>query len=1273
MRLKTLSPKQALNKAYQRQKPFRNEFNIFKDNLLKLLNELNPKESEEHNKNYVAKFFQNSFYSGNLVNTSGKIDLAIYLGKDAKSKVGVIGEVKAPSEKNDMPVKDNLNVKAMHQVMLYYLRERIEEKNDDIKNIFITNGYEWFIFDAKLFEKLFHKNNELVKRYKSWAADKKVSSNTDHFYKEIASDFLNNLDAEIEFVHFDLRKYEKELKSKSGDERKLISLYKIFSKPFLLKEQFTNDSNSLDKSFYNELLYIIGLEEVKEGSKKLIRRKGEEKREPGSIIENTIEKLKSKDTLAYFEDAEKFGENNEEKLFNIALQLNITWINRILFLKLLEAQLVNYHQGNTDYKFLDTKVIAEYDDLDELFHEVLARKLDERSGTVREKFKKIPYLNSSLFERSELERNTISIDSLKDRFKIKVHPSTVLKDEKDNRFKGELSTLKYLLKFLDAYDFSTESTGEEIQEEGKSLINASVLGLIFEKINGYKEGSFFTPGFITMYMSRETLRRAVVQKFNDALKSSYKDFDELKSELDRTKEGREKANEIINSLKVCDPAVGSGHFLVSVLNEIITIKSELGLLCYRDGSRVQNYSVEIENDELIITDVETEDIFKYHLNQKGNVIDELQKMQETIFHEKQTIIENCLFGVDINPNSVNICRLRLWIELLKHSYYTKKSGYRELETLPNIDINIKQGNSLISRFDLGDQVFRKGDRTSLELYKINVKLYKNADDRDKRRELKDSIDRIRERIKGIYVDPLSEEKKKLRNMQKELDDLSTQINSFEDEKLEEKKEKLEKKIDILEKKINQQEKENELIYRDAFEWRFEFPEVLDEEGNFEGFDVVIGNPPYIGFQELHNKEYYNPNYKVATGKYDIYVLFIELLTKISQGKSHNCLILPHKYLVADFGSGIRQLLSKLKFTNTVIHFGDEMVFEDATTYTCLTFFSFGNKEINYARVSPKELQLNNKFSFISIKYELLDGKSWILTSPKVSSILNKITNSGASVTKIFKGIYQGIVSGDNDAFYLYNCIEKDDGHLYGYSKLLKTKIKIEREICKPLLNGKNMDKWSNEFDMTYIIYPYYYQEGKTQLYSEKKIQDSFPLLYTYFKNNKERLSKRGSIKMKYKNWFALWNPRDIANMTVPKIMTPDVCFGTKMSIDANGTYFHNDTSYSLIKLDNIEVDYSFLLGVLNSTLIWFFLTQTGNVIRGGYFRFKTNYLEPISIPIHNKKVAIKVSQLVDQILTAKKDNPKADTSALEREIDELVYKLYGLTEEEIRIVEGSVG
>jgi len=146
--------------------------------------------------------------------------------------------------------------------------------------------------------------------------------------------------------------------------------------------------------------------------------------------------------------------------------------------------------------------------------------------------------------------------------------------------------------------------------------------------------------------------------------------------------------------------VGSGHFLVSALNEIIAVKSELDILCYRNGNRIRNYTVDIVNDEIIITDKETEEIFEYRLNEKGRPVDYLQEIQGAMFHEKETIIENCLFGVDINPNSVNICRLRLWIELLKNSYYTKESGYTTLETLPNIDINIKCGNSWLAVFRL---------------------------------------------------------------------------------------------------------------------------------------------------------------------------------------------------------------------------------------------------------------------------------------------------------------------------------------------------------------------------------------------------------------------------------------------------------------------------------------------------------------------------------------------------------------------------------------------
>ena len=176
-------------------------------------------------------------------------------------------------------------------------------------------------------------------------------------------------------------------------------------------------------------------------------------------------------------------------------------------------------------------------------------------------------------------------------------------------------------------------------------------------------------------------------------------------------------------LHLCDPAVGSGHFLVSSLNEIIAIKCELGILADATGERFRDIEITIENDELTVFDTERSEFFKYRITNGTPASKEAQRLQKTLFHEKQTLIENCLFGVDINPNSVKICRLRLWIELLKNAYYKEiqkpapskgadddeerpyfvrasANEYTELETLPNIDINIKEGNSLLSRFAL---------------------------------------------------------------------------------------------------------------------------------------------------------------------------------------------------------------------------------------------------------------------------------------------------------------------------------------------------------------------------------------------------------------------------------------------------------------------------------------------------------------------------------------------------------------------------------------------
>ena len=445
----------------------------------------------------------------------------------------------------------------------------------------------------------------------------------------------------------------------------LNNLYWFFSPEHLLKKPLKNDSNSLNKAFYDELLHIIGLTEVKDGGKKVITRCPEGERNYASLLENTINVLQSQGELRRQDVAQQYGDNEDEQLFGIALELVVTWLNRVLFLKLLEAQLLSYHDSDPNkdqYAFLNSQRIPDTQTLNVLFFNVLAIPTQQRTPPFREMFAFVPYLNSSLFEATDLERDMFTIASVSGGYPLPIYGRTVFKDAQDNKITGDLPTLSYLLQFLDAYKFSSEGN-EAISQDKKMLINASVLGLIFEKLNGYKDGSFFTPGFITMYMCRESLRRAVVQKFNDEYNWTCQTLIDVHNNID----DKQAANAIINRLKICDPAVGSGHFLVSALNELIAIKSELGILRDNNGRTLRDYGITVENDELIVQDVDG-GFFAYNPNNQ-----ESQRVQETLFREKQTLIENCLFGVDINPNSVKICRLRLWIELLKHAYYKQQA------------------------------------------------------------------------------------------------------------------------------------------------------------------------------------------------------------------------------------------------------------------------------------------------------------------------------------------------------------------------------------------------------------------------------------------------------------------------------------------------------------------------------------------------------------------------------------------------------------------------
>jgi len=1255
MKINRLNPRKALNKAFLKVKPSRTEIENFKANLIKLIGKIDEIEREENQKNHLRDFLRDTYYKDLYeINTKDTKDLVIHHGKTNKTDVGVIIEAKRPSNKSEMLNITNINKRAFHELLLYYLRERISEKNHNIKNLIISNIYEWYVFDEKLFERLFAQNKSLVKQFQVFISSGKT---TDVFYKEIAEPFIAGITAEIEFTHFNLQDYQKPLRNNDkADDNKLIALFKLLSPEHLLKLPFVNDNNSLNKRFYSELLHIIGLTETKEGSKKLIGRKKEGERNTGSILEDAIIQLDSLDKISRLDRPAQFGNTHQERLFNVALELSITWINRILFLKLLEAQLISYHKGDKSYSFLNLDKIKNYDDLNSLFFQVLARKFDERNPDVKEIFEKVPYLNSSLFEPTEIEQLTLFISNLKDDKAIPVFSSTVTKDQHGRNRTGSLSTLEYLFEFLNAFDFSSEGS-EEIQEDHKTLINASVLGLIFEKINGYKDGSFFTPSFITMYMCRETIRKAVVQKFNETKNWTCQDLNELYDKI----EDRKEANKIVNSIKICDPAVGSGHFLVSALNEMIAVKNDLKILQDHDGRRLKEYHVEVANDELIVTDEEGE-LFEYNPNNK-----ESQRIQETLFHEKQTIIENCLFGVDINPNSVKICRLRLWIELLKNAYYKNAT---ELETLPNIDINIKCGNSLVSRFAIDadlKQALRQS-KWNIDSYRIAVSTYRNAENKEQKREMKKLILQIKQGFSTEIRmnDPL---KKRLDKLVNELYHRFTGSFLFEpDSSYSEKEKKLEKKRkaeqEKLEQEINQinaklEEIKANKIYENAFEWRFEFPEVLNEEGDFVGFDVVIGNPPYIRQEEFSElKPYLKNRYEIYHSLADLLTYFVELSHNILKVNGVFQFIISGKFTRAGYGSLMRKFLSGKTEITHFIDFGGKPVFDGATVDAAIIGF-IKRQPTNEGKIIIREvfkednvtLDFDNyiKTNATQFPANALTEDVWSFDNPKWLSIIEKINKNGIPLSEWEITINFGIKTGYNEAFIIDKAKKNE---------LIKADPK-SAEIIKPLLRGRDIQKYVADVVVSWVVGTFPNKRLNIDEYTG--IRD---YLLTFGKTI-HQIGEKGSRKKTSHKWFetqdniAFWQ-----DFEKPKLVWKRIGSILRFCYDESGAYCLDSTCIAT------GPKVKFLAAVLNSRMCNKELFRLSPKTGTGDLIISVQALNPLRVPIPTEKQESEVCSLLDKIIEAK-THTSADTTYYEDQIDQLVYQLYDLTEEEIKIVEGN--
>ncbi|QWS20799.1 class I SAM-dependent DNA methyltransferase [Campylobacter coli] len=1257
MKFEAIDEKEFLNPYYRKKPILEAELNEFikalKDYKTSLENNLKNNE-DSLVANALSKFFENlhfeceikSIYKGN----SG-MDLALKKDK----QIQVIVEAKLPHSKEFFS-QSKPNCKALHECILYYLRER-KALNSSLKHIIITDFYRFYIFKADLFEELFNKNKYFKEAFENFESKNSLfKGNTDEFYKECekllsSEKYLDSITRKDLFDEPSLKGVFIDIKPILEQEKpsfsKLKPLFKIFYKDFLLSEFNPNDANSLNNAFYKELLYILGLCESKQNSKLIIAKSQESEEEQGTFYTAINSKLK-------------------EENFETILKLLILWLNRILFLKLIESNLVRFNDDK-NLKFLNFKKIPDFDKLSELFFEVLAK---EKSTRKKSEFAYLPYLNSSLFEKQSIE-NTLEISSLSNDLKLFYYKNTVLKDDKCKAKKGQVGLLEYLFEFLDSFDFGSDDEQSEILSQ-KELISSSVLGNVFEKLNGYKEGSFYTPSFITSYMCKESITKVVLDKFNAQFDLDAKDISELRKSL--RKEDKKAQKELLNSIKICDPAVGSGHFLVSALNVMLSIYDELNLFD-------EEFYLEVQNDEILITGRKGEFI---EYKRPSTPKDKAHLIQQELFHTKKDIIENNLFGVDINPNSCEITKLRLWIELLKHSFYQSfdDENYHDLKTLPNIDINIKCGNSLVSYFETGKSLSHYPNiKERINKYKRIVKDYKEGFYIDKNLIAKE-IKNLQESFKNFCLkDKFNKEIKQLTNGANEY---SKKYGDFlADEHHDEKfksffsKNMFEFSFDekVAIKEFANLKKEYDNIFNlesnHPFEWRFEFPEILDDDGNFKGFDLIIGNPPYIRQEELKElKPHLAKNYKVYKGTSDIYTYFYELGFNVLKDRGGVLsYITSNKYTRAGYGEALREFLLKNVKVLEYTDLNGIKVFDSATVDTSILCFEKSKSKDN----KFKYLTLSNEIlktcaydiglykDFAEFSQNSLSKESFTFSDENTSALKAKIERIGTPLKEWYGfNIYRGILTGYNEAFIITT--EKRN------EILANCKDEAEKErtakLIRKMLRGRDIKRYSYEWAGLWVINTHNGYKSKNGEKIEAINIEHYPSLKKHFDEFYPQLEKRADKGLTPYN---LRNCAYIEEFEKEKIvwaeMTKEACF-----VYDNSNFFTNQTCYFFT-----HCDYKYLLAILNSRLIVYYMQYISSHLGQGAFRWIRQYIEKLPIPkinSKNEKLADELINLVDEILKAKEQDKNANTQELENKINSIVYKLYNLTEEEIKIIEG---
>lgn len=778
-------------------------------------------------------------------------------------------------------------------------------------------------------------------------------------------------------------------------------------------------------------------------------------------------------------------------------------------------------------------------------------------------------------------------------------------EKRNASYRIKAKILHKVIEFLNKFKF----VHHESLDGNGDFIDPEILGYIFERAMNATDrkgtGAYYTPKEITRYIAENTIYPIIINKVNEFLikEKDYKKSETIKDigELFILRETtlNDVWNKIILDLSICDNACGSGAFLLAAANVLFNLNKRI------------NNNLGLRNSDVSL----------------------------------KKLVLKTLYGVDINSRAIEIALLRLWLWLVE-SYKPE-----HIEPLPNIEYNLRAGNSLIGYVDIE------------QFGKTNISLDDFLGDDETTKIL---LKKFRF-LKNKYIKAIGDD---ARHFRKEIEEIRAKI-----------KQKLDKELyyNLVGKKIKISR--SEYLDLNPFHWGFEFYEVfdLDLKKNQRGFDVILSNPPYVRIQTLKKQskqqvEIFKNRFKTAAkGNYDIYVLFNEKSLELLNEKGLIGYIQPHKFFNAKYGKNLRELLVDNKSVYEIVNFTDQQVFVGATTYTCLLFLG-GKKHSNfkYSQIDilidlNHQLELiksnkkNGNVETLSLKIEHLSNSVWTFGKKDEIPILNKLNDIEKNLDSVTKRIFQGVRTSD-DSVYVLKIENEDNEYFMGYSKALEKTVKIEKNIAPTLLKGEQMKRYHYESAKKRIIVPYEVKNNEYRLINKKELQDNYPFCWKYLIENKERLENRENGRMKHDQWYAYVYPKNIDAMKNPKIITADLANHNSFSLDGIGNIFFT-SGYGILPDDNYPNE--LLLPILNSKLIEWYLRKSSTTFRGGYYSCEYRFIKDIPIKDIETNYSNKLIKLCDKALSGDKNS--------EKEIDEIIYDIYGLNKKEIEIIEKSLG